>query len=308
MKKLLLATVQKFKYLLLSFLLVSSITYANEVKVIIPYSAGGPTDRVARVVIKHLNGGPYKFVPEYKLGAGGAVAANFVAAVKDDTVLMVTSNALVSSPLLTPASNYNLEKDFILLDYLGTEPLLVVVNSSGKIKNFKDFTQEGKTNFMPYGSAGVGTSGHLGSLIVSQNNSNHQHIPYKGSAAIIIDLLNNQLKWILDSELNVGAFIADNRVRPIAVYSRKRLPAYPEIPTIKELGIKDPELYRWHVLLSNSSADPAILKYVQSKLNNTALRDELSKLGLDIDKPKLQNFFSNETAKTKRLIKDFNIQ
>jgi tripartite-type tricarboxylate transporter receptor subunit TctC len=298
----------KYILLIFSLLYIASTAHAKEVKVIIPYSAGGPTDRVARIVIKHLNGGPYKFVPEYKLGAGGAVAANFVASVKDDTVLMVTSNALVSSPLLTPTSNYDLEKDFILLDYLGTEPLLVVVNTNSKIKNFKDFMQEGKTNFMPYGSAGVGTSGHLGSLIVSQNNPNYQHIPYKGSAGIIVDLLNNQLRWILDSELNVGTFIADNRVQPIAVYSRKRLLSRPEILTIKELGIKDPELYRWHILLSNALSDPEIIKYVTSKMQESALREELLKLGLDPEKPKMQNFFLNETAKTKRLIKDFKIQ
>lgn len=296
------------KYLLIFLSLISLSAFAKEIKVIIPYSAGGPTDKVTRVLIKHLNGGPYKFVPEYKLGAGGTVAANFVAGTKNETTFMVTSNALVSSPLLTDSTNYNLEKDFILLDYLGTEPLLVVVNANGKIKNFKDFLQEGKNNFMPYGSAGVGTSGHIGSLIVSQNNTNYQHIPYKGSSLIAVDLINNHLKWILDSELNVGAFIADNRLRPIAVYSKKRLATHPDIPTIRELGINDMEFYRWHILVANKSADPEILKYVQFKLQDALLIDELTKLGLDTDKPKLQNFFSNETAKTKRIIKDFNIQ
>jgi tripartite-type tricarboxylate transporter receptor subunit TctC len=107
------------KYFLLIFsLLLSLQLYAKEVKVIIPYSAGGPTDKVTRIVIKHLNDGPYKFMPEYKLGAGGTIAANYVASVKDNTVIMVTSNALVSSPLLTPNTTYNLETDFLLLDYL----------------------------------------------------------------------------------------------------------------------------------------------------------------------------------------------
>ena len=297
------------KYFLLFFsLLLSLQLYAKEVKVIIPYSAGGPTDRVSRIVIKHLNDGPYKFVPEYKLGAGGTIAANYVASVKDSTVIMVTSNALVSSPLLTPTSSYNLEKDFILLDYLGTEPLVVVVNSNSKIKNFKDFVHEGKINFMPYGSAGVGTSGHIGSAIVSQNNINFTHVPYKGSAGIVVDLLNDQLKWILDSEMNVGPFIIDNKVTPIAVYSTKRSALYPTIPTIKELGINDMEFYRWHILLSNKSADPKILKYIAAKLQDPVLKDELVKIGLDTDKPKLHNFFLNETLKIKRILKEYNIQ
>ena len=101
------------KYFLLIFSLLSLQLHAKEIKVIIPYSAGGPTDKVSRIVIKHLNSDTYKFVPEYRLGAGGTIAANYVASVKDDTVIMITSNALVSSPLLTSTTTYNLEKDFV---------------------------------------------------------------------------------------------------------------------------------------------------------------------------------------------------
>lgn len=295
---------------LITFILAAwcTISVAKEIKVIIPYSAGGPTDRVTRTVLKHLNTDQYKFIPEYKLGAGGSIAANYVSAVKEETVLMITSNALVSSPILTTTTTYNLEKDFLLLDYLGTEPLFLAVKNDSNIKNFKDFVATGKTNNMPYGSAGVGTSGHIGSAIIAQNNTNYQHIPYKGSSGIVIDLLNGQLKWILDSEMNIGQFLADGQVRSIAVLSNKRLPTYPTLPTIKELGVDDKGFYRWHILVANRAADPDVIKYVLSRLQDPALRNDLVKLGLDTSKPKLENFFLNESVKIRRIVRDFDIK
>jgi len=290
------------------FCLFSTVSLAKEIKFIIPYSAGGPTDRVTRTVLKYLNDSHYKFVPEYKLGAGGSVAANFVASAKDETVLMITSNALVSAPILTSTTTYDLERDFVLVDYIGTEPLLLVVKSDSEINSFKDFLDRGKKNYMPYGSAGIGTSGHITSAIVAQNNKNFIHVPYKGSAGIVIDLLNDQLKWILDSEINIGSFLKDNRVKPIAVYSSRRLKSYPDVPTVKEIGINDRNFYRWHILVSNKNADPAVLRYVRSKLNNPQLKSEIESLGLNLDKPKLQNFFLNETVKVILISKDFQIQ
>ena len=292
----------------LLFCFLSTVTLAKEIKFVIPYSAGGPTDRVTRTVLKYLNDSHYKFVPEYKLGAGGSVAANFVASAKDETVLMITSNALVSAPILTSTTTYDLERDFVIVDYIGTEPLLLVVKSDSEINSFKDFLDRGKKNYMPYGSAGIGTSGHITSAIVAQNNKNFIHVPYKGSAGIVVDLLNDQLKWILDSEINIGSFLKDNRVKPIAVYSSRRLKSYPDVPTVKEVGINDRNFYRWHILVSNKNADPAVLRYVRSKLDNPQLKSEIESLGLNLDKPKLQNFFLNETVKVILISKDFQIQ
>lgn len=296
------------RLILICLTLISFNLFAKEIKVIIPYSAGGPTDRVTRIVIKHLTNDQYKFIPEYKLGAGGTIAANYIASIKNDTVLMITSNALITSPILSSVS-YDLEKDFTLVDYLGTEPLFLTVKFNSNIKSFKDFLDEGATRTMPYGSAGIGTSGHIGSVIVSQNNKNYLHVPYKGSAGIIIDLLNDQLKWILDSEINIGSFLSDNKVRPIAVLSKNRVQEYPSVPTLKEVGIDDKSFYRWHILIANKNADQDILKYVTNKLNSASLRADLEKIGIDtLDKPNLKNFLSNEYNATKKLIKELNLQ
>jgi tripartite-type tricarboxylate transporter receptor subunit TctC len=282
---------------------------ATEIKMIIPYSAGGPTDRVTRTVIKHLNSDRYKFIPEYKLGAGGIVAANHVAATKKETVLMITSNAIVNAPILSPSVvNYNLEKDFIFLDYLGTEPLLLVVKSDSNINSINDFLKFSDGNQMSFGTAGVGTSGHIAATILSQNNKNHTHIPYKGSANVVLDLINGNLQWLLDSELNVGTFIESGKLKPLAVYANKRIASFPKIPTVSESGINDRQFYRWHIILANKDADKEVLKYVAKKLQDPIVKNDLVKLGLDVNKPNLQNFFSTETIKMEKISKEFIVQ
>jgi tripartite-type tricarboxylate transporter receptor subunit TctC len=297
------------KKIILSLLLFCSFSLsATEIKIIIPYSAGGPTDRVTRTIVKHLNNENYKFIPEYKLGAGGIVAANQVAASKNETVLMVTSNAIVNAPVLSPSIvNYNLDKDFVFIDYLGTEPLLLVVKNDSKINSINDFIKSNNSP-MSYGTAGIGTSGHIASVILSQNNKNHVHIPYKGSANVVLDLINGNLQWLLDSELNVGAFIESGKLKPIAVYANKRISTFSKTPTISESVINDRQFYRWHIILANKEADKEVIKYVAKKLQDPDVKNDLIKLGLDITKPNLQNFFSNETLKIEKITKDFIIQ
>ena len=297
------------KKIILSLLLLwSTYLTATEIKIVMPYSAGGPNDRITRTIVKHLNNETYKFVPEYRLGAGGIIAANQVAQAKNETVLMVTSNAIVNAPVLSPSIvNYNLDKDFVFIDYLGTEPLLLVVKNDSKINSINDFIKSNNSP-MSYGTAGIGTSGHIAGVILSQNNKNYVHIPYKGSANVVLDLVNGNLQWLLDSELNVGSFIESGKLKPIAAYANKRIANFPKIPTVTESGINDRQFYRWHIVLANKDADKEIVKYVAKKLQDSAVKNDLIKLGLDVTKPNLQNFFSNETLKIEKISKDFTIQ
>ncbi len=293
------------KFLLSLLIFISVSIHAKEVKLTIPYTAGGPNDIISRLIVKYLNTDThYKFVPEYKLGAGGLVAINHVIANKEETSLMVISNALVALPITTPSANYIPDKDVQVVEYLGQEPLVLVVKNDGKINNFKEFQKYSATNSMPYGTGGLGTSQYLKSIVVANNNPNMIHVPYKGSSGIVIDLLNGNLKWLLDSEVNVKSLILDKKLKPIAIYSNKRLPDYPDVPTVKELGINDLNFYRWHILVANKNADPEVLKYVSNKLKDQNFRNELSKLTV-MDKHSSQNFLLDESVKVRRIVRDF---
>jgi tripartite-type tricarboxylate transporter receptor subunit TctC len=292
------------KYLLLAFSLLFTLTVeAKNVKIIVPFTAGGPADRISRLIEKHLDSDQYQFQIEYKLGAGGLVASNYVADTKE-TVIMLHSNGFIAGPILNSENaNHDVVRDFVLIDHLGAEPLYLVVNSNSKINNFKEFVEQGKTQYMPYGSGGVGTSGHITGEIISRNNPNFVHVPYKGSANIVMDILNDNIKWIVDSDMNIGSFIEDRKIKPLAVAFPHRSSKYPNVPTLKELGIDDMNYYRWYLVLANKSADPKIIEYVLTRLKDPSLKLRIQQLGIDPVKVNKDTFIIEETERTKKLLK-----
>ena len=293
-------------FLLVCF--VASVATARDIKLVVPYSPGGGSDQLARVLEPLLSNSDYNFIVEYRLGAGGEVAANLVAKTRDDTVIMVITPGLIGSPMVNRSSNYNVLQDFILVKYIGIEPMLVVVDKKTKITDFKTFVNEQKKHSLPYGSAGIGTSSHLAAAIIANHNTNLFNVPYKGSSAVITDLLANRVAWTVDSDLVLGPYIKNADLTPIAVYGRQRMSKYPGVPTLKELKINDQNFYRWHVLVANASADPVIINYLQERLRNPAVRTAVESLGIDATPVKNpENFFKNETVKLQRIIQDYSI-
>ena len=292
------------KYLLLAFSFLFALTVeAKPVKIIVPYAAGGPTDRISRLIEKQLDSDQYQFQIEYKLGAGGLIASNYVASAKE-TVIMIHSNGFVTAPIINSSSAlHDVVRDFILIDHLGAEPLYLVVNGNDKIKNFKEFVEQSKIQYMPYGSAGVGTSGHITGEIISRSNPNLAHVPYKGSANIVLDILNENIKWIVDSDMNIGSFIEERKIKALATAFPHRSSKYPNVPTLKELGVDDMGHYRWHIVLSNKSADPKIVEYVITKLKDPSFKLRIQQLGIEPVKVNKDSFIIEETEKTKRLLK-----
>ena len=291
--------------LTLFFLITSLVAQANEIKLIIPYSPGGSGDRIARTIERELSTGPYKIIVEYRLGAGGSVAANLVAATQKETVLMVASTGLITATGI----NYNVETDFKLVNYIGHEPLLLVVKNNNSIKSFKDFLKISKTNTMPYGTGGFGTSGHIAAAIVAQNNDNFIHIPYKGGSAAIVGLLGNDVSWLFESVAVTEEYIANGRLTPLAVYSDRRLLKYPNIPTLQELGYNNRGVYRWWVVIANRDADSQITSYINARLNHPSFKQKMQDLNININKPAyIDQFFQHEAAQARQLFQSLKLQ
>lgn len=295
------------RILILLFLLCSAV-HAKDIRLVVPYSPGGSTDQVSRMLASKLSTADYNFVVDYRLGAAGSVAANHVADTKNETVIMITSNGFIGNPLINSNERYNVEKDFVFVGYLGAEPLIVVSPTVGQISDFSNFLQTSKTKSMPYGSAGIGSSGHLTGAIIADQNSNFIHIPYKGGSAVLVDLLAGRILWMVDSESVLGPYIKSNKVTPLAVFYHKRLAQYPNVPTVKESGINDRDFYRWHIMVSNLDADPQVLAYLRERLRDPEIKTHIKNLGIDITPPKTaNNFLRTETIKLQKIIKDFNI-
>lgn len=288
------------KKLLILLLLVSNLAFARDIKIIVPYAVGGSTDRLTRLAAKFLSNNEYNFVVDYKLGAGGAIAASYVAKT-DETILMAASNGFVGVPVFNGVQDYKIN-DFVFLDYLGTEPLVVVVRNDGQIKNFKDFQNKAKTETMPFGHVGPGSSGYISASNIAQNNPNFLGVPYKGAPNIISDVLAGTLKWCVESNLTVGELIKDKKLLPIAVYANKRLSQYPDVPTVRELGINDQSIYRWHILLANKDADKKVVEYVRSSLASPEFRATIAAIGIDPKHPSnISIFLEDETNKMRKL-------
>jgi tripartite-type tricarboxylate transporter receptor subunit TctC len=274
----------------------------------VPYSAGGSTDRLARILAVKLSSPEYNFIVEYRLGGAGSVAASYVAEIKNETVIMITSNGLIGGPLINHTDRYDVERDFTFVGYLGAEPLMILVNPTTKIYNFREFLRQAKIQQMPYGSSGIGSSSHLTGAIVARQNPNLIHIPYKGGSSSIIDFLAGRITWIAESESSMGNYIEDGKAKPLAVFYHRRLDHYPTVPTVKEYGINDRNFYRWHIMIANSSADPLVIHYLQTRLKESDIKHTIESLGIDVTAPKnLDNFLKIEAVKMKQIIQDFNI-
>jgi tripartite-type tricarboxylate transporter receptor subunit TctC len=294
------------KILLLLLFAVSTVS-ARDIRLIVPFSPGGSSDQVARVLEPLLSNSDYTFVIEYRLGAGGSVAADHVARTRDETVVMVITPGLIGNPIINGSSNYNVMRDFVLVQHIGIEPLLVVTSKKSGIANYKKFEEASRTQIMPYGSAGTGTSSHISAAIIANNNTNLFNVPYKGSSAVLADLITNRVTWTVDSDIVLGPHM-ENSLTPIAVYARRRMPKYPTVPTLKELKINDQDFYRWHIMVANATADPAVIAHLQERFRSAKVIGAIEALGIDatpIANP--DSFFKNETVKLQRIVRDYHI-
>jgi tripartite-type tricarboxylate transporter receptor subunit TctC len=296
------------KRILLLLLFVASSVMAADVRFIVPFSPGGSSDQLARELELLLSNSTYKFIIEYKPGAGGAVGAEYLAKVRHETVFMTITPGLIANPIINHSSGYDVLHDFVFVSYIGSEPLIMAVNQQTKIANYKQFLTEASYKKLPYGSPGIGSSGHLSAAIIAGNNPNLFNVPYKGSASMMSDLLAGNTSWAVDSDAVLGPYIKNHSLVPIAVYGPRQLAKYPSVPTLKQLGIDDQRFYRWHIVLANSDADPAVIQYVQGRLKDTRVKSQIQQLGIDTSRSVDQDtFLQTETTKFKKIIQDLNI-
>jgi tripartite-type tricarboxylate transporter receptor subunit TctC len=235
---------------------VSQIVWAQAfpsrpIHLIVPFPPGGPTDIVARPLAQLL-GEEIKesVVIDNRGGAGGSVGANQVAKSDPDgyTLLMATvgTNAINSS--LYKNLPYDAVKDFTPISLVASAPVAVVVNPKLPVKSLAELValakkEPGKLN---YGSAGNGTPGHLtGEMFKMAAGIDVKHVPYKGSAPAVIDLLAGQTQMMFDPLQSVISHVRAGNLRALAVSSAARSPAAPDVPTIAESGYSGFETTAW---------------------------------------------------------------
>ncbi len=262
---------------------------ARPVRIVVPFPPGGSTDMLARRLGEKLAatwGQPV--VVENKPGAGGTTGADFVAKSPADghTLLLgVTgSNAIAAS--LYPKLPYDTLKDFAPISTVVSAPLVLAVNASSPIKTVRDYIAAARAKPMTYGTPGNGTSMHLtGEMFDQAAGVRLTHVPYKGSAPALNDLLGGTLESMFGDFLVLLPQIKAGKVTPIAVTSTRRHPMLPEVPTIAESGV--PALAQFEATSWQGLFAPAATP-----------RDVVAKLNADVVKaleaPDLREFFGSQ--------------
>ncbi|MDD2179474.1 tripartite tricarboxylate transporter substrate binding protein [Acidovorax sp. D2M1] len=229
---------------------------SKPIRVVVGFPAGGPLDQHARLLSDKLQavlGQPV--VMDYKAGAGGTVGAQDVmkAAPDGHTIMLANTGVMVINPALYSRLPYATLRDFVPVARTAMQPLALLVNTSVPAKNLQEFmayakARPGQVNF---GSAGNGGISHLvPEMFKTATGLFMVHIPYRGSAPAFTDLMGGQVQFMAESIPQAAAYHKQGKVRALAVTSKQRNPALPEVPTVIESGIKGFEVVGFYGFLA----------------------------------------------------------
>lgn len=240
------------------------------IRIVMGFPAGGPLDQHARLLTDRLQaqlGQP--IIMDYKAGAGGTVGAQEVMRAPADghTLMLANTGVMVINPALYSKLPYNTLKDFVPVARTAMQPLALLVNPKVPVNTLQEFVayakaRPGQINF---GSAGNGGSSHLvPEMFKSATGLFMVHIPYRGSAPAFTDLMAGQVQFMAESIPQAAQYHKQGKVRALAVTSRERNPALPDIPTVMETGIKNFEVVGFYGFLAPAGTP----KEVVSKLSD----------------------------------------
>ncbi len=288
---------------------------------VVPFPAGGTTDILARIISQKL--GPAlgtTVIVENRAGAGGNIGSDYVAKAPPDgyTILGGTISSHAINVSLYPKLPYEPVKSFAPIALIGTNANVLVVGAASPYKTVQELTAaaKAKPGSISFASAGNGTSQHLsGELYKSLAGLDMVHVPYKGSAPAIQDVIGGQLPMMFDTSVVAGPFIQSGKVRALAVTSAKRTPQLPNVPTMAESGVPGYDLVSWQGIFAPAGTPPEILHRLQAEvakvIKSPEIQERLGKLGMDpstLTPEQFAAFQVAEIAKWAKVIKSANIK
>ena len=253
----------------------------KSIRLVVPYAPGGSSDTLGRLISRHLQDAfKQTVVVENRSGAGGVIGSQAVAKAAPDGYTLVVSG--IGSHVIAPAESptvFDPMKDFSHIALLGGPPLAMVVNAELPVKDVKGFIAYVNANpkGLSWGSPGQGTHGHLtGELFRQANKLNMVHISYKGAGPAVADLLGNQIPAAFMTLSSANAHVDSGKLRLLAVSAARRVAAYPDAPTLAELGYPGLTGTTWFSVSGPAGMAPAIVDRINAEvrrgLQSTAMR------------------------------------
>lgn len=255
--------------------------YPNKpVRIVAPFAPGGGNDLMARMLANEFNREMgERFIVDNRTGGNGNIGTDIVArATPDGYTLVVTTNAtiVINPQIFTKVVKYDPVKDFAPISLVASQPLVLVVHPSTPVKSVPELIAlaRAKPGALNFASSGFGGSAHLaGEMLKTMANINMTYVPYKGSAPALVALLGGEINFMFTAILTATPLVDQNRLRAIAVSTRKRNPAVPDLPAVAEFpGLEDFESDLWYGLLAPAGTSPAIIDKLY-KATQTAIRN-----------------------------------
>lgn len=278
-------------FLILTVLPVSAQKYPDKViTIVVPFSAGGPTDTVGRLIAQPMTTAlKQQVIIENIGGAGGTIAASRVArSAPDGYTLLLHHIGMSTAPTLYRKLPYNPLTDFEPIGLINEVPMTLIARRDFPPKDLKELISYVKANKdkVTYANAGIGAASHLcGMLFMTSIQTDLTTVPYKGTADVIKDLLGGQVDFTCDQTTNTTSQIKADKVKVYGVTTKKRLASLPKIPTVDEAGLKGFEVSVWHALYAPKGTPKPIIdtltKALQAALKDKVVKDRFADLGTE---------------------------
>lgn len=261
---------------------------AKPVRLVAPFTAGGPVDITARILAQKLTDAwSQQVVVENRTGASGMIGSELVAkSPADGYTLLVNSSIHVIVPSLFPRMAYDPIRDFAPITVVSSSPLLLVVTPSLPVKNVKEFIALAKARpgELSFASSGSGSSTHLtAELFKTVTRTSMVHVPYKGQSQALTDVISGQLPFMFNSLPPVLEFVKAKRLRVLAITSEKRYALLPEVPTFAESGYKELITGSWYAIWAPAKTPEALVARLNADIvkivNLPDVRGRIQELG-----------------------------
>ena len=293
---------------------------SKSIRMILPFPPGGPTDITGRIIAQKLTeqlGQPV--VPDNRPGAGGNIGLELAAkAPPDGYTIVLSAPPIAISPSLYAKLNYDPEKDFAPITLVAEIQNIMVVHNSVPAATLKEFLQlarrhPGKLNFS---SSGAGSTNHLASeLLKGRYKLNMVHVPFKGSGPALVALMSGEVDFGTMAVPGAIPIVRAGKVRPLAVLSEGRVPALPDVPTMKEAGVDNFVMSIWYGILAPAGTPRDMINRLNSEIHKALatsdLKGRLAASGVEPLTSTPEHFASlirSETVRYAKVIKDAGIK
>lgn len=294
---------------------------SRPITIVVPYPPGAATDQVARLVQQRMQTEvPVPVVVESRAGANGNVGAAYVAkSPPDGYTLLAMSNTFTVAPSVVAQPGYDPIKDFDPVSIINASPLVIVVRPQSPVQNLQQLVQlaRDKPDQVTYGSAGSGSSSHLAPLLFFREAGAPKavHIPYKGNAPAIVDVMGGHLMMVMDAVITTHEHIKGGRLKGLAVAARSRVPAIPDVPTFGEQGFPNIVLEAFSGICAPAGTPREIRAKLHQSLTQAMkpdMRERLRANGQDLrasaSPEEFGEFIRGEVTRFARVVKEAGIK